>query len=151
MCSVYIMLCSCALVCGERNGLLGSCTECVVHAHTIHQSVILRYTEVWQTCTITVWWGEMLNFNLHFICNKMMLGFVFFFRNSVIHSMFKYTWYFCQGMHICLYYFYWYWGRQMKICICLTGQGSKEKWSGNHPILTAQTAICNSVLNYHCR
>lgn len=71
---------SCAFLHGERNGLLGSCAEYVVHAHTIHESVIWRYTEVWQACTMTVWWGEMLNFYLHFICNTMTILFYFIFQ-----------------------------------------------------------------------
>lgn len=153
------------------------CSKMGVHVFCVHRAVLLCFSVWWEewlvwlmywvcrTCTHHPWfchsevhrslasmhydwWGEMLNFDLHFICKTMIF---FFCRNSVIHSMCKNTWYFCQSTRMCVYYFYWYLGKQIRICICLTGQERKEKWSGNHPILTAQTAICNSVLNYHCR
>lgn len=98
---MYITLCSCALVCGERNGLFGSCTDYVGHAHTIHESVVLRYTEAWQACTMTVQWGKMLNFDLHFICNTMMIFFFLQKFSDTFHVQ-KYLRFLSKHTRVCV-------------------------------------------------
>lgn len=151
-----------------------------MHVFHVHHAVFLCFSMWWEewlvwlmywlcrTCTHHPWicWFEVHRSlaSMHYDCSmgknaefqfafylQYNDDFFFFCRNSVIHSMCKNTWDFCQSTRVCVYHFYWWWGRQMRFCLCLIGQGRKEKWSANHPILMTQTAICNSVLNYHCR